>query len=83
MFVKMFVKRNSAFSILILTLVSLVLTDGKGIRDSIVLPPLPPGPVSIRPRVYRTFFMLNSVEGENLNAHKYKNIKECVLFSAQ
>ena len=47
MFVKMFVKRNCAFSILIFTLVSLVLTDGKGIRDSIVLPPLPPGPVSI------------------------------------
>ena len=29
---------------------------------------LPPG--------YKTFFMLNSVEHEILNAHKYKNIKK-------
>ena len=27
------------------------------------------------PRGYKTFFMLNSVEHEILNAHKYKNIK--------
>ena len=26
------------------------------------------------PRGYKTFFMLNSVEYEILNAHKYKNI---------
>ena len=30
----------------------------------------------IRPRDYKTFFMLNSVEHEILNAHKYKNIKK-------
>ena len=29
----------------------------------------------IRPRGYKTFFMLNSIEHEILNAHKYKNIK--------
>ena len=28
-----------------------------------------------RPRGYKTFFVLNSVEHEILNAHKYKNIK--------
>ena len=28
-----------------------------------------------RPRGYKTFFMLNSVEHEILNAHKYKDIK--------
>ena len=28
------------------------------------------------PRGYKTFFMLNSVEHEILNAHKYKNIKK-------
>ena len=29
-----------------------------------------------RPRGYKTFFMLNSIEHEILNAHKYKNIKK-------
>ena len=29
-----------------------------------------------RARGYKTFFMLNSVEYEILNAHKYKNIKK-------
>ena len=29
-----------------------------------------------RPRGYKTFFMLNSVERELLNAHKYKNINK-------
>ena len=29
-----------------------------------------------RSRDYKTFFMLNSVEHEILNAHKYKNIKK-------
>ena len=29
-----------------------------------------------RPRGYKTFFVLNSVEHEILNAHKYKNIKK-------
>ena len=29
----------------------------------------------IRPQGYKTFSMLNSVEHEILNAHKYKNIK--------
>ena len=28
------------------------------------------------PRGYKTFFMLNSVEHEILNAHKYKNINK-------
>ena len=36
-----------------------------------------PGP---RPRGYKTFFMLNSVEHEILNAHKYKNIKKLGFF---
>ena len=29
-----------------------------------------------RPRGYKTFFVLNSVEHEILNAHKYKDIKK-------
>ena len=33
-----------------------------------------------RPRGYKTFFMLNSVEHEILNAHKYKNIKKSNIF---
>ena len=37
----------------------------------------------IRPRGYKTFFVLNSVEHEILNAHKYKNIKKFGLFKAQ
>ena len=32
------------------------------------------------PRGYKTFFMLDSVEYEILNAHKYKNIKKFVFF---
>ena len=36
-----------------------------------------------RPRGYKTFFVLNSVEHEILNAHKYKNIKKFDLFKAQ
>ena len=35
------------------------------------------------PGGYKTFFMLNSVEHEILNAHKYKNIKKFGLFKAQ
>ena len=34
-------------------------------------------------RGYKTFFMLNSVENEILNAHKYNNIKKFSLYSAQ
>ena len=34
----------------------------------------------IRPRGYKTFFILNSVEHEILNAHEYKNIKKFGLF---
>ena len=34
-----------------------------------------------RARGYKTFFMLNSAEHENLNAHKYENIKELSIFS--
>ena len=33
-----------------------------------------------RARGYKTFFMLNSVEYEILNAHKYKNIKKKSAF---
>ena len=36
--------------------------------------------VLFRARGYKTFFMLNSAEHENLNAHKYKNIKKFTLF---
>ena len=35
------------------------------------------------PRGYKTFFVLNSVEHEILNAPKYKNIKKFDLFKAQ
>ena len=35
------------------------------------------------PRGYKTFFVLNSVEHEILNAHKCKNIKKFGLFKAQ
>ena len=33
------------------------------------------------PRGYKTVFMLNSIEHEILNAHKYKNIKKFSFFS--
>ena len=33
------------------------------------------------PRGYKTYFMLNSVEHEISNAHKYKNIKKFSFFS--
>ena len=36
-----------------------------------------------RPRGYKTFSMLNSVEHEILNAHKNKNIKKFGLFKVQ
>ena len=36
-----------------------------------------------RPRGYKTFFILSSVEHEILNAHNYKNIKKFGLFNAQ
>ena len=35
------------------------------------------------PRGYKTFYLLNSVEHEILNAHKYKNIKKFGLFNDQ
>ena len=35
----------------------------------------------IWPRGYKTFFMLNLVEHEILNAHKYKKYQEIQLFS--
>ena len=38
---------------------------------------------NIWPRGYKTFFMLNSVEHEILNAHKYENIKKFNNFQAQ
>ena len=34
----------------------------------------------IRPRGYKTFFMLNSIEHEILNAYKYKNISRNSAF---
>ena len=34
-------------------------------------------------RGYKTFFVLNSVEHEISNAHKYKTIKKFSLFKAQ
>ena len=36
--------------------------------------------VENRPRGYKNFFMLNSVEHKILNAHKYKNIKKFGFF---
>ena len=36
---------------------------------------------SNRPRGYKTFFILSSVEHEILNAHKYENIKKNQHFS--
>ena len=38
------------------------------------------GFVELWPWGYKTFFMLNSVEHEILNAHKYKNIKKFGFF---
>ena len=35
------------------------------------------------PRGYKTFFVLNSAEHGNLNAHKYKNIKKFSFLQAQ
>ena len=35
------------------------------------------------PQGYKTFFMLNSVEYEILNAHKYENVKKFSIFQAQ
>ena len=35
------------------------------------------------PRGYKSFFMLNSVEREILNAHKYKGIQKFEYYSAQ
>ena len=40
-------------------------------------------PTLSRPRGYKTFSMLNSVEHKILNAHKYKIIKKFGSFSAQ
>ena len=35
------------------------------------------------PQGYKTFFVLNSIEHEILNAHKYKNIKKLGFFQVQ
>ena len=35
--------------------------------------------VAFWPRGYKAFFMLNSIEHEILNAHRYKNIKKFSL----
>ena len=39
--------------------------------------------VKIRPRVYKTYFVLTSAEHEILNAHEYKNIKQFNIFQAK
>ena len=39
--------------------------------------------VASRPRGYKTFPMLNSIEHEILNAHKCKNIEKFSFFQAQ
>ena len=39
-----------------------------------------PSPEVIWPRGYKTFVMLNSIEHEILNAHKYINIKKSFFF---
>ena len=44
---------------------------------------LPEGRNSFRPRGYKTFYMLNSVEHEILNALKLKSIKKFGCFWAQ
>ena len=36
--------------------------------------------VFARPRGYKTFFVLNSIVHEIINAHKYKNIKKFGFF---
>ena len=36
--------------------------------------------IVIRPRGNKTLFVLNSIEHEILNAHKYKNIKKFGFF---
>ena len=36
-----------------------------------------------RPRGYKTFFVLNSVEHEILNTHKYEHIKKFSIFQDQ
>ena len=38
------------------------------------------GPMILRARVYKTFFVLNSVAHEILNALKYKDIKKFGFF---
>ena len=39
--------------------------------------------IGTKARGDKTFFMLNSVEREILNAHKYKNIKKFSIFQTQ
>ena len=39
--------------------------------------------IQIWPRGYKTFFILNSVEHEILNAYKYENMKQFIIFQAQ
>ena len=46
-----------------------------GWKDFCLQQELKPGP-----EVIKNFFMLNSVEHEILNAHKYKNIKKSAYF---
>ena len=48
--------------------------NGKYLLDMFV------NPFETRSRGYKTFFMLNSVEHEILNAHKYINIKKFAIF---
>ena len=39
--------------------------------------------LATRSRGYKTFFMLNSIEHEILNAHKYKKVKKFCFLQAQ
>ena len=68
----------------------LIASSGSLSRDSQISRPVlnllsigAPLPSSIRARGYKTFFVLNSVEHEISNAHKYKNIKKFSFCQAQ
>ena len=59
--------------------------EGKTIRGELKLDKVTKKPFIatgnvIWPRGYKTFFVLNSIEHEILNAHKYKNIKKFGFF---
>ena len=63
--------------------IKLIRQDKKQRRNGRLAEPVSRVSGQARPRGYKTFFVLNSVEHEILNAHKYKNIKKFGLFKAQ